>query len=266
MNLNKLCIVLKVLSYRKPVHNLTSFLRKRGSFLLPNSYELEYNPNNYKSIRLLFLYSVIYGVIFSRDDGYWHYNDNIITTPNAIRFSIFGFHPLIFAETFLNDIHFLDYDYAEKTVIQAGAFVGDTALYYASKGAKVYSFEPSKANFVLALRNLELNPELSGNIVLENCALGKDETVEFPLDEGNHGDSSIYLTKKSEVMKVQSFSLKSILETYNINSPNILDLDVKGKEFDLVNQKELSEFQIVRIEYLTEVGGKKIGYRKFFDR
>jgi FkbM family methyltransferase len=46
-------------------------------------------------------------------------------------------------------------------VLDVGAFVGDTALYYARRGAFVMVVEPVPGNFELMLRNLELNPDLS---------------------------------------------------------------------------------------------------------
>ena len=61
------------------------------------------------------------------------------------------FDPLIFSETFLADIHFSNFDLKNKIVIQAGGFIGDTALYYSSRGAKVFSFEPDINSYQLAL-------------------------------------------------------------------------------------------------------------------
>ena len=59
-------------------------------------------------------------------------------------------------------------DYKDRVIIDVGANSGDTALYFASKGAKVYAFEPVKEYFDMALKNLDLNPELSKNIKIFN--------------------------------------------------------------------------------------------------
>jgi tRNA G37 N-methylase Trm5 len=41
-------------------------------------------------------------------------------------------------------------------VVQAGGFIGDTALYYASRGSKIYSFELDINSCNLALENIKL--------------------------------------------------------------------------------------------------------------
>jgi len=50
-------------------------------------------------------------------------------------------------------------------------FVGDTALYYARRGAFVVTVEPLPSNYEVMLRNLELNPELKLKIVPVNAAV-----------------------------------------------------------------------------------------------
>jgi len=49
-----------------------------------------------------------------------------------------------------------------------GAFVGDTALYYANFGAIVYAYEPHPVNFYWLKKNIELNPQLKDRIKIFN--------------------------------------------------------------------------------------------------
>ena len=60
-------------------------------------------------------------------------------------------------------------------VLDVGAFVGDTALYYARRGAFVVAVEPVPGNFELMLRNLELNPDLKSGILPINAAVGGED-------------------------------------------------------------------------------------------
>ncbi|MEM0243597.1 MAG: hypothetical protein QXT34_04125 [Candidatus Aenigmatarchaeota archaeon] len=55
--------------------------------------------------------------------------------------------------------------------------------------------------------------------------------------------------------------LESILKEFNISEPYLLDLDIKGKKFDVINDDAISKFKIVRIEYTTNIGGTMIGTR-----
>ncbi|MEM3845963.1 MAG: hypothetical protein QXU98_09700 [Candidatus Parvarchaeota archaeon] len=81
----------------------------------------------------------------------WH-----IETPSSLKYLIEKFDSTIMAETFLHDIHYCE-SVKDKQAVQAGGFTGDTILYYASKGATVWSFEPDPNSYNLALKNILLN-------------------------------------------------------------------------------------------------------------
>jgi len=246
-------------SYRKyGLRNSLALLRKSGELILPNGFKLEFNSETRKDVKMLYNFSVLYGVKFSKEAGYWNYDNGVLTTPQGIKFWIRGFNPVIFAETFLYDIHFCDFDLQDKAVIQAGAFIGDTPLYYAYRGATVYSFEPDVISFHITLENMRLNPQLSKRVVLKNYAIGKDEYLDFPAK--GSGSSSAYETTPNKT-RVKSVSVTTILEEFNISHPFLLDLDIKGKEFEVVHDPSLSKFQMVRIEYSTHIGHKKIDLR-----
>lgn len=243
------------------IHNFVNLLKKKGSFILPNNFRLNFNENNENDVKNLFAFGIVYGVLFSDKEGYWHYRNNIIATPSNVRFNIKKFDPLIFSETFLSDIHFSDFDLNNKIVVQAGGFIGDTALYYASRGAIIYSFEPDIDSYNIALENIKLNQELSKNIVMKNYAIGNDGEIDFPIDPNGSGDSSAYDLENKKTIKVKSVSLSSILNEFSIENPFLLDLDIKGKEFEIINDKSIPKFKMVRIEYSTHIGNKVIGNR-----
>jgi len=58
--------------------------------------------------------------------------NKILILPNGLRFYLYSVDPLIFSETFIHDIHFIGFDLKDKIIVDIGAFVGDTALYYAN--------------------------------------------------------------------------------------------------------------------------------------
>ena len=245
------------------LHNSLNLLRikRKGYLVCPNGFRLYFGKRNYRDIKRLFEFSVIYGVNFSKNNEGWHYEDNVLTLPNGIRFYVNRFDPLIFAETFLNDVHFSDFDLNHKIVIQAGGFIGDTALYYAQRGAKVFSFEPDINSFNQAIENIKLNPQISDNIVMKNWALGRDGEIEFPIIPDGSGGSSSYATKGRRTVKVNSVSVQSILKGFNIEHPYLLDLDIKGNEFDVVKDQSLSKFELIRIEYSANIENVRIGNR-----
>ena len=243
--------------------NLRNLDKKRGKFICRNGFILKFDKTNVKHMRRLFYFSLFEGILFSNKKGYWNYKNNIITTPQGIKFDIKLFDETIFAETFLHDIHFSDFNLMDKIVIQAGGFTGDTALYYANRGANVYSFEPDPNSYEAAIRNLKLNPKLDKKIVFQNLAIDKDGIIEFPINDDGSGGSSIYNTNKNRTVKIRSVSIKTILNEFKIKNPFLLDLDIKGSEFNVINEKALSKFKIIRIEYSTKIGNKKIGSRSY---
>ena len=60
------------------------------------------------------------------------WENKILILPNGLRFYLYSVDPLIFSETFIHDIHFIGFDLKDKIIVDIGAFVGDTALYYAN--------------------------------------------------------------------------------------------------------------------------------------
>ena len=245
---------------RRIVRNIITLLRGKGQITFPNELTVKVNKENLRDVLKLYLFSLKYKVDLLND---WKFNaeEYILLTPNGIKFTIKGFDPTIFAETFLYDIHFIDFDLKGKTVVHAGAYVGETALYYASKGATVYAFEPQPTCYSIALKNLELNPELKSKIILKNYAIGEDGEIEFPDMDCSGGAS--YFTKFSKRVKIRSLSISTILKEFNLDHPNILDLDIKGNEFKVINDISIAKFDIVRIEYNTIIDGKKIGERDY---
>lgn len=259
--MNKILLI-RTLKHKHRLKNSVGLLRKQGSFVCPNGFTLNFQRSNQKDIKKLYEFCLTYGVKFLEQKGYWNYGDNIITTPKGIRFKISMFDPLIFSETFLSDIHFSDFDLNNKIVIQAGGFTGDTTLYYASRGAKVYSFEPDLNSYNIALENIKLNPELSKNIIMKNYAIGNDEKIDFPVDPNGSGSSSAHYIEGKKTIKVKSMTVLSVLKEFSIKEPFLLDLDIKGKEFEVIKQISISNFKMVRIEYSTSIGNTIIGTRE----
>ena len=175
-----------------------------------------------------------------------------ITTPSGIRLTLESLHPVIFAETFLYDIHFSGYDLSGKTVVDVGSNVGDTPLYFANYGARVVGFEPDPENRRLLAANLDLNPALMERIRVRPEAVGKDETVTFRAGRG--GASGMYRSDGAPVT-VRSISLDTLLAEEAIAQPYLLKADCKGAEYDLVEQKGLEAFQKLAIEYSAERPG-----------
>jgi len=158
-------------------------------------------------------------------------------------------------ETFVKNIHLINsnYDWTGKVVVDVCAECGDTPLYLADKGAKVYAFEPVKTHYDAMMRNIGLNPELSKKITPINAAIGKDGILKFIESTafgGCPGASFVYDNQdgKWKITEVLGYSFESVLEKFNIENIDLLKIDCKGCEFFL-NEDVLKNVNMVKIEY-----------------
>jgi len=168
----------------------------------------------------------------------------VVTTPSGIRFHLPSIDGLVLAETFLYDIHFSGEDLEGKTVVDVGANVGDTALYFAERGAEVLAYEPDPANYHGLLANLDLNPDLRSRVHPFPFAVGVDGEVEFHTGLG--GGSGMYETAGT-VRRVKSVSLATLLE--GRDRVYLLKADCKGAEYELALQPAIARFDHLAIEY-----------------
>ena len=102
----------------------------------------------------------------------------IVETYNGIKFNVETYVSGV-CEAFVSYIHEMveNENFEDKVVVDIGSAIGDTPLYYASLGAKVFAFEMTKNNFDGMLQNLELNPKYEDKIIPIHAAIGKDGMV-----------------------------------------------------------------------------------------
>lgn len=94
----------------------------------------------------------------------------------------------IIFESFLYGYY--DYIYCSdgEHLIDIGANVGDTAIYFANKGYNVFAFEPLPHICEIAKKNIDLNPTLKEKICFINKAVScKKGTVTINFNESDTG-------------------------------------------------------------------------------
>ncbi|ARM74632.1 FkbM family methyltransferase [Acidianus manzaensis] len=155
----------------------------------------------------------------------------------------------VFLETFASEEY--NTDVSSKEVVDVGANVGDTALYFALKGAKkVYAFEPLPSIYEKALGNIKLN-NLENKILLFNAGVSsKDEVIKVPSNV-SIGKSSVYSVNNQGDVEVPVFSLEKIVKEI-VKEPYLLKMDCEGCEADIImNSKPeiLSSFDKIIFEH-----------------
>jgi methyltransferase, FkbM family len=180
----------------------------------------------------------------------------ILRMPDGCVLDIDSFYPLILAETWLYEIHYLGFDLTNWFVLDIGAFVGDTALYYAKRGAFVVAVEPLPSNYETMMKNLSLNPDLKPRIIPINAAVaGEDGFMDFKYSGRIDGGASAYTTSRFTA-RVRSMKLSTLIKELegmgiDINQfkVRVLKADCKGCEYEVVDDDALRLFDIVKIEY-----------------
>jgi FkbM family methyltransferase len=185
-------------------------------------------------------------------------NRKIITTSNGINFFLDSIHPgNTIQETFVQKIHLINskIDWKNKIVVDVGAECGDTPLYFAKMGAKVFAFEALKKHYDFMMENLKLNSTYSEKIIPINAAIGKDGPLKFFVDNenderGSLGASFIHNHQNTDFKheSVTGFQLSTARKKYQINHIDLLKMDCKGCEFFLTNE-DLKDIDRIKIEY-----------------
>ncbi|BAB67059.1 FkbM family methyltransferase [Sulfurisphaera tokodaii] len=152
-----------------------------------------------------------------------------------------------FIGVFVNE----DYELADvkgKTVIDCGAAIGDSSIYFALKGAKrVISFEAYPSIAKIAEQNIKLND--IENVLIVNAACGKDETM---LVDPRLGGGPTPLIRVANGAKIPSYSLKSIIQKFQIEEGSVLKIDCEGCEYDFILREDettLAYFSQIIMEY-----------------
>ena len=140
-------------------------------------------------------------------------------------------------------------DVKDKIVVDIGASIGDTPIYFALRGAKkVIAFEPFPKIFGLARRNVEENG-LQDKIVLVNAGCGYDGRVR--VREDIETDAGTQLIDQDSGVEVPVYSLNTIVRMFNIEDA-VLKVDCEGCEYELfktATDETLSKFRQIMIEY-----------------
>ncbi|MGC9079972.1 MAG: FkbM family methyltransferase [Nanopusillaceae archaeon] len=148
---------------------------------------------------------------------------------------------------FRQDYKFLNVK--DKVVIDIGANIGDSPIYFALNGAKkVIALEPYPYSFNFAIRNVKEN-NLENKIILVNAGYGKDG--ELLIDENFKSNGVTELKSFEKGKKIKIYSLKSLIEEFHLDNDLILKMDCEGCEYNLLNENNsiLGKFLQIQIEY-----------------
>jgi FkbM family methyltransferase len=144
---------------------------------------------------------------------------------------------------------FNDGDYEQlnvkgRVVIDVGAYIGDSAIYFALKGAKkVIAIEPHPGAFAEMLDNIKLN-NMEGVIVPVNAGLAS-KPGKICIENVSVGDTGETHHKPGDCPNaVPAVTLGELIDRFSVNpSDAVLKMDCEGCEFDVI----LNDYDHVRL-------------------
>lgn len=136
-----------------------------------------------------------------------------------------------------------------KLVIDVGANIADSSIYFASRGAsKVVALEPFPYNYAIAEKNIHLNNMEETIDLLLAGASSKSGNILIPDNEGN---AQSMISNSTNGINVSLLSLDDLLNKYHVESA-VLKLDCEGCEYDVIlnaRSDVLRKFSHIHIEY-----------------
>jgi len=190
----------------------------------------------------------------------WKYKDGIIEKEGV-------FFKYVSQSVFeIIDGHAYDnIDVYGRDVVDIGANVGDSSIYFALKGArKVVGVEPLPNVYAHAIENVKLN-HLEGKIFLINAALGsKSGKIKVPCNTLTFASDGFSTLRTNGECEVPIVTLSEVMK--QITEPYLLKMDCEGCEFDVIlnDYEHVKMFEKLIIEHHAKSTG--IEYTKLVDK
>ena len=143
-----------------------------------------------------------------------------------------------------------DVNLTDREVVDVGAYIGDSVIYFLSKGAsKVVAVEPHPKAFEEMIVNLKLN-KMVEKVTALNVALGGCKgKVRLPSEMSVNEVLSLKALNNEGNIEVEMLTLKEILS--KVEDPYLIKLDCEGCEYEVLSKSydKLKKFEVVFVEY-----------------
>ena len=164
-------------------------------------------------------------------------------------------------------------DVGISTIVDAGSNIGLSSLKFlwAFRNAKIICLEPDPENFAQLSKNLATHQ----NVVLLKQALWHRDEKLFLSDkfrDQKHWSRSVSPVNTESQFSIQGVSVNDLIRKYNIESIDLLKIDIEGSENAIFNESNdlsfLAKVKVIAIEIHDEFNCRKriyelLRYHKF---
>ena len=147
-----------------------------------------------------------------------------------------------------------------KIVVDVGAYVGDTAIYFALRGAKkIIAIEPHPEAFKEMLDNIKLN-NLANRIIPINAGLASKPGSICIKSVDVEETVGVYHNFGECDTPIPVITLADVINQYHINDNAILKMNCEGCEFDIIfySYEHVKVFKEVVFEYHLHQTGNSL--------
>ena len=225
--------------FKKPINTIIKIRNKKYPFIL--------EKKNGKTIEIKSKIQLSF--ILKKMENMFSIENNLLTIKfdsKLLKFTNYESMELdIFSQKLYSNI-----SVKNKTVIDVGGGVGDSALLFRTLGAKkVIMIEPEPAFFESAKQNIELNKELQ-NIEIHNLVLSSTIGI-YMIDHKQSGDLGEISESKENGVPIPKITIDKFLSNYHEQN-FVLKMDCESCEYDVllpIPEDTLRKFEYIFIEF-----------------
>ena len=225
--------------FKKPINTIIKIRNKKYPFIL--------EKKNGKTIEIKSKIQLSF--ILKKMENMFSIGNNLLTikfNSKLLKFTNYESMELdIFSQKLYSNI-----SVKNKTVIDVGGGVGDSALLFRTLGAKkVIMIEPEPVFFESAKQNIELNKELQ-NIEIHNLVLSSTIGI-YMIDHKQSGDLGEINESKENGVPIPKITIDKFLSNYHEQN-FVLKMDCESCEYDVllpISEDILRKFEQIFIEF-----------------
>jgi len=135
----------------------------------------------------------------------------------------------VFREVFLFGTYSINASVSPKTIVDAGANIGLSSVYFAKKypEATIYAIEPERSNFM----QLQKNTAPYSNIIpIQSALWGIDTPLRVTDINENHWAFTVQECDESHPESVRGLSITTLIDQHRIGTIDLLKMDIEGAE------------------------------------